>query len=609
MKNSKKQKHSNRKKQYQYRALISVSKKTGIALFAGELEKLGVEIVSTGGTAKEIREAGVPVTDVSEVTGHPECFDGRVKTLHPKIAGGILFRGDVPEDVKMAKKLGIKRIDLVVVDFYPFQQIIAKSGVSLAVAIEGIDVGGPNMVRAAAKNYPDATVVCDPADRNWVIKTFKAKKKLPLRLRLTLEQRLLLAQKVFTTTANYDGAISRYLGEQTGQLTDFLSLTDGRELAYAENRCQNPAHLFSGGGNNPLAISKFQVVAGNPSYIALADASSLVSVMCLMVNTFMRFKGQTPKIAIAGKHGNPCGAGISWHSEQEALLKALMGDSLAVMGGELITNFPITEELGQAAYKADTAEIGREYWGLDEILAPAISPQTIKLMSKKEKRRLLINPALTKAPFPGEEWTYRELHGGDWLRQRVPWFVLSYNQIISWTNEPLPNGSLDDLIIAFACCWRATSNTVALAKNGQLITLGCGQQDRIACVRLALDRANRAGHSVKGSVFASDAFFPYATSVPLPDKELYKLIEQARELSCIFGGPKKKDLPKALAALATAISRSDRREGPELLRDAGCIGGVVPADGKNLAEVQEFFRQAGMSVAFVAPENRGFAKH
>lgn len=596
-----------------YRALISVSNKVGIVEFAQRLAKLNFEIVSTGGTAKVLREGGVAVTDVAEITGFPEMMDGRVKTLHPKIHGGILARSNYAKDMEEMAQYGIKRFHLVVVDLYPFKQVVAKPETTFRDAMENIDIGGPTMLRAAAKNYMEIIVVCDPADRDWVIQALENKKDLPLNNRLSLEQSLELAKKVFATMADYDGAINNFLGRSTGKPADFLLLEKGHELAYAENRCQNPAFIFSGGGNNPLAVSKFQVMAGNPSYIAMADASQLVSIMCLMTETFRRTYGKVPFIAIAGKHGGPCGVGVSWVSEDEALIKALFGDSAAVMGGELITNFPITDELGLTVYDSDPTKIGRDHWGLDEILAPKISPATIELLGKKAKRRLLVNPALTDPPFPQEEWTYREQHGGDWLKQRLPKFVLSPDQIISWTGRPLQklhDELIDDLIIAFACCWRATSNTVALAKSRQLIGLGCGQQDRIACVRLCLDRANRAGHDTAGSVFASDAFFPYASA---PDETIdlepaMQFYQDDLRLMLALATNKREKLI-ALTQFAHVISQCDRREGPELLRDAGCIGGVVPADGKKLAEVQEFFRQAGMSVAFVAPENRGFARH
>lgn len=587
------------------RALISVSDKTGIVDFAQGLTKLGYQIVSTGGTAKHLREGGIEVVDVSQITGFPECFEGRVKTLHPKIHGGILYRSDKPDHLAKAAELGIDRIDMVVVDLYPFRKTVAKPNVAFDDAIENIDIGGPTMIRAAAKNFHDVIVICDPADREPVLSELKKFGEV------TEKGRLALAKKVFATMADYDGAIDQYLGTQIGKITEHLALKDGRELAYGENKCQNPAFIFSGGSDNPLAMTRFKVLAGNPSYIAMADASQLVDILCLMAEAFRRSMGKAPYIAIAGKHGNPAGAAISWEDPAVTIKDALMGDHVAVMGGELITNFPITDELGWLAHSTSEYRdvIGREHWGLDEILAPAISDETIETMGRKAKRRLLVNLALIQAPFPQEAWTYRRLHGGDWLKQRLSPFVLSPPEIQSWTGRPLEGENLANLIIAFACSWRASSNTVALAKDLKLIGLGCGQQDRRACVRLCLDRASRAGHNTRGSVFASDAFFPYA-SAPCESKALVGVMSVFNILrDRLKQTDNNKERVIILAELASLIDRNDRREGPELLADAGCIGGIVPADGKELPQVKKFFNDAEMRVAFVAPENRGFAKH
>lgn len=586
-----------------FRVLVSVSDKGNLFPFINGLRELGYEFISTGGTAKFLRGCDVAVTDVSEVTGFQECFEGRVKTLHPKVHGGLLYRRHVPEDVAKAAELGILPIDIVVVNLYPFQATIAKPDIAFDDAIEKIDIGGPAMIRAAAKNHRDVIVVCDPADYDWILRELKKTGDL------SKEHRLALAQKVFKLMSNYDGAIDTYLSEQSGQITEHLHMENGHELAYAENRCQNPAFIFSGGGNNPLAISKFQVVAGQPSFIAMADASRLVDVMCLMAESFRRSFGKTPYIVIVGKHGNPCGASIDWDYPERAIIKALKGDSVAVMGGELISNFPIDDEIGHLIYRTNDTKIGRPYWGLDEVLAPAISETIIELLGKKEKRRLLVNLALADPPFINDGWMYRYLYGGDWLKQRLSPFVLSPGEIQSWTNRPLEGDDLANLLIAWAIAWRATSNTVALAKNLELISLGCGQQDRIACVRLCLDRANRAGHDTKGSVVASDAFFPFAKNANEEEARARQLaIYYAMAESCKQTTTDEQRI-QILPHYAELFSQSDRREGTELLRDAGCVGGVVPADGKHLPEVKEFFRQAGMRVAFVAPENRGFAQH
>lgn len=390
---------------------------------------------------------------------------------------------------------------------------------------------------------------------------------------------------------------------------EILTLKNGRPLAYGENRCQNPAIIYDGGSNNPLAISKFEVASGDPSFIAMADISQLTSVLCLMSEAFRRWQGKIPYIAIAGKHGNPCGAAIDWNYPATAIGKALFGDPVAAMGGEVITNFGINSGHANLLFYSDKDEIGRDKWGLDVIAAPHFSSETIELLGKREKRRLLLNPALAEAPFPKEEWTYREVHGGDWLKQRLSRFVLSPEEIIHRTGKEILDSLFSDLIIAFACCWRASSNTVALVKEQMLIGLGCGQQDRIACVRLCLDRANRAGHNTKDSVFASDAFFPYATSGDLNAKNIRRLMVAAKKLHGKLIGKNTGAKIKILDNFTGLVSRLDRREGPELLADAGCIGGVVPADGNKLEEVKQFFQEKKMSVAFVAPENRGFSKH
>lgn len=389
---------------------------------------------------------------------------------------------------------------------------------------------------------------------------------------------------------------------------EIITLKNGRPLAYGENRCQSPAFIFSGGSDNPLSISKFQVVSGDPSYIAMADLSQLVSIMCLISEAFRRWKGRVPYIALAGKHGNPCGAAISWGNPIEALTNALYGDPVAVMGGEFTANFEINDFLAASLLHSKIDSVGRDKWGLDVIAAPGFSNFAITLLGKREKRRLLANPALKEAPYPEEEWTYRELHGGDWLKQRVPRFILTPDQIVSQTHN-LNEQMFTDLIIAFACCWRASSNTVALAKNNMLIGLGCGQQDRMACVRLCLDRANLADHDARNSVFASDGFFPFARSTDNNTDKIDRLMTAVRLLDANLAGKTEAEKIMILNNFSSLVSRLDRREGPELLADAGCIGGVVPADGKRLEEVKEFFSQKKMSVAFVAAENRGFSKH
>lgn len=386
-----------------------------------------------------------------------------------------------------------------------------------------------------------------------------------------------------------------------------INIGEPTELAYAENRDQNPAHLLpEASSTDPLSMQSFKVVSGGPSYISYADGSQVINILCLIAECFRRTFNKAPYIVVAGKHGNPCGAAISWTSPEEALEKALMGDYIAVMGGEVVVNFPVTDGLGQLLFAPRAGlDIGRNNWGLDIIFAPSFSDHSVEQLGKREKRRLLANPALASAPMPTDEWMLQPVRGG-FLRQKAANFVLSPKDIASWAGAELDKQDLENLLIAWAVCWRASSNTVALARDGMLIGLGCGQQDRIACVRLCLERSARAGHTTKGSVFASDGFFPYAYG-NLPEgrdmvAEFISKIESGRGKSVREG-------IQIITEAFFTLLEDDLREGAELLIDAGCIGGVVPGDGKNLEIVRKLFADSGLRVAFVAPEHRGFSKH
>lgn len=340
-------------------------------------------------------------------------------------------------------------------------------------------------------------------------------------------------------------------------------------LAYGENRCQSPAYLEPDMTDDPLAMHRYERVSGEESYINVADGDQIQEVLCLLASAFRQNFHAVPHIVVAGKHGNPCGLGVDWHDAHVAILKALRGDVIAVMGGEVITNFDIDDSCATHLLHAHEQTDGRPYWGLDIIFAPSFSQTAVDLLGKKEKRRLMANAALRDPFLSGQELMRRPVRGGT-LVQRRSTFILTPDRVASSTKsrDMLSDQALIDLLIAWATCWRATSNTVALARDGMLIGLGCGQQDRIACVELCLHRAHRAVHDVTGSFFASDAFFPYATS--------------------------KNGLVK---------------EGPELLVEAGCHGGVVPADGKNFDAVRAYFAAHDLHVLFVDKQFRGFSKH
>lgn len=398
-----------------------------------------------------------------------------------------------------------------------------------------------------------------------------------------------------------------------------IKLGKRKKLAYAENLYQNPAFLYPLLGNkDSLALHRFKVVSGEPAFITYADDHNILQVLCRAAMAFSAFKRKVPFIAVVGKHGNPCGVGVDQENPVAAVRKALMGDKIAVMGGELITNFYITDEIGQEIYepqaindsiiKADLGEKGK--WGLDLIAAPGFSEGTIELLGKKEKRRLLENSSLYKPSLPKEKIEFRPVRGGV-LVQGAANFILTLDKIL-FPGTPLvekiflnADGMFEDMIIACAVCYSASSNTVVLVKNRMLIGIGCGQQDRIACVQLCLTRAARAGHDVTGSVGASDAFFPYAHSTLPPIEEVESVIASMINLTA----NSTRDLLKQLSKKIQLINGLDRREGPELLIDAGCRGIVVPYDGIRKEEVKKLFEDNGVSAAFLPREYRGFAKH
>jgi len=581
-------------------ALISVYDKTGIVEFAKALIDMGWFILSSGGTANKLREAGLKVTDVADLVGGAAILGHRVVTLSREIHAGLLARC-ITADMAEMKKLGLPMIGLVCCDFYPLEKAIDSPVATIDSVVEMTDIGGPTMVRSAAKGR--RIVICNVADRGWVIS------KLQESGDLTDDDYQYLRAKAEFTVAKYclDSAI--YHGGQ--ELYLGLTASKAQELAYAENRCQNPAHLFKDGSDDPFAMHRFEIMAGDPSYISFADGNNILEIICTLAETFRRIDGKVPFLVIAGKHGNPCGAAFDWEDPGVAIKKALLGDGTAIMGGEVITNFKINAHLGQLLYATGDYQVrvGRDKWGLDIILAPDFDDETVELMGNKAKRRLLKNPAL-KDPQPStQKWIYKPVRGGVLTQKAYP-FYLSFNGIQEWVGQPMNKKKFQDLILAWAICWKASSNTIALAKDGQLIALGCGQQDRIACVRLCLERAARAGHDTQGSVFASDAFFPFAISKQ-PDYIIENFIGRIRNLSEVLErskDPAKQKLKK-LGKIALDIAAFDNREGTELLADAGCYGGIVPGDGNKLDEVKLFFRFVGMKVAILPPEIRGFAKH
>ena len=462
------------------RALLSVSDKTGLVDFAKNLTAAGYELISTGGTAKALRDAGLTVADISDITGFPEMLDGRVKTLHPKVHGGLLFLRDNEEHCKQAAKHGIEPIDLVVVNLYPFEQTISKPGVTLEHAIENIDIGGPSMLRSAAKNYRSVTVITDPADYAVVAGEISAQGDT------TLATRERLAAKVFRTTGYYDALIANYLAQRLSEPEVFpetfaLPLRRAQALRYGENPHQAAA-LY---GQFPR---HFQQLHGKElSYDNLIDITGAVRLI-------REFIGENPTVAIL-KHTNPCGLG-SGTTLAEAWDKAYATDRQAPFGGIIVVNRPLDLAVAQLI-----SEIFSEV-----IIAPAFEPDALTLLSKKKNLRLMVNSE-TSAPAPGFE--IRSAVGDSYLIQRGDADTVSTADWKVVTKRPPTDAEREALLFGWRVVKHVKSNAIVYAAHDRTLGIGAGQMSRIDSSRIAIWKASEAKLGLKGSIVASDAFFPF----------------------------------------------------------------------------------------------------
>ncbi len=474
------------------RALISVYDKSGVLEFAGQLAALGMEIVSTGGTAKLLREGGVPVRDVSELTGWPEMLGGRVKTLHPKIHGGILFRRGSADDRRQATDHGIAPIDLVVVNLYPFEATAAKAGLTAAELIENIDIGGPAMVRSAAKNFESVAVVTDPADYPRVASEIAAKREVSLAMRLEL------ARKAFAATARYDGLISTELERLTAaegavRLDQRAALPERLHLVLVQQQAMRY-------GENPHQLAALYVPAGRPaaglagarqlqgkelSYNNLVDLDAAWS----LVQEFAQ-----PAAAII-KHTNPCGA-----AEQETLVeayrKALACDPVSAYGGVMAFNRPVDAATAQEAAKLF----------VECIVAPGYDAPARAAFATKKNLRLMELPASGAAPA---ELALKCISGGI-LVQQPDRHVLAASDLKTVTDRAPTREELDAMLFAWKVVKHVKSNAIVFARTGQILGVGAGQMSRVDSVRIAVMKAQAP---LAGSVVASDAFFPFPDGV------------------------------------------------------------------------------------------------
>ncbi len=463
------------------RALLSVSDKTGLLPLAKALIEAGIEIISTGGTAKALREAGLTVTDLSAYTGFPEILGGRVKTLHPKAHGGLLFIRGNPQHEAVAKEHGILPIDLVVVNLYPFEQTIANPDATLAKAIENIDIGGPAMLRSAAKNHESVTVVVDPADYAEVAEQIKATGET------TLELRRQLAAKVFERTAAYDGAIAEYLGRTFRNASRdlpnhlFIQAPLVQPLRYGENPHQKAA-LYG------RFSSFFKQLHGKElSYNNILDLTSAAGLIG-------EFAYDGPTLVIL-KHTNPCGVGRAG-TLREAWDKAYATDQQAPYGGIIAVNKPLD---------ADCAEAISEIFS-EVIVAPGFTPDALEILRKKKHLRLI------ELLRPMRESLARNLRsvGADsfLLQENDLHFTTSENVKYATVRRPT-SAELRAMLFGWRVVKHVKSNAIVYAGEDRTLGIGAGQMSRVDSSEIAVWKAGKAGLSLKGSVVASDAFFPF----------------------------------------------------------------------------------------------------
>ncbi len=508
------------------RALISVSDKTGIVELAKELSSMGVEILSTGGTAKKLRTERVKITDVSQYTGFPEMLGGRLKTLHPKIHGGLLWRRDNDQDAREIKSNNIGSIDLVVVNLYPFEETVSKSDVTFDDAIENIDIGGPTMLRAASKNFKDVAVVVDPADYKTVLDEMKAHDR-----EVSYDVKFNLAKKVFSHTARYDTLISNYLSKHGASKTIFpetfnQSYVKMNDLRYGENPHQKAA-VYRESLYKDLSIVDAKILQGKEmSYNNFLDSSAALDIVKEFQDT----------AAVIVKHNNPCGVALA-DTIESAYRKAFETDPVSAFGGVIALNRDVNE--------ATAKEILNLF--VEIIIAPGFDPDALKLLSSKPNIRLLRLDINRKATG----FDIRKIQGGLLAQERDTGMIESIKSLkVATKRQPS-----DDELAALAFAWKIgkhmKSNAVIYSSKDRTLGIGAGQTSRVDSARLAAMKAANYDVSLKNSAVASDAFFPArdgidavaaagATSIIQPggsikDKEVIAACDE-HNIAMVFSG-------------------------------------------------------------------------
>ena len=484
------------------KALISVSDKTGVVEFAKGLVALGWEILSTSGTMKLLKESGVPVTSVSDVTGFPEICDGRVKTLHPKIHGALLARRDIPEHMKELKDNDIETIDLVCVNLYPFRETIAKPDVTMEDAVEHIDIGGPSMLRSAAKNWESVTVVCNPADYETVLSEIKAGGNT------TRETRLKLSAKAYTHTAEYDMAISTYMRAQAGLPEKlFLEYDLKQELRYGENPHQE-AKFFASTVKEPFSLATAEQLNGKElSYNNIQDANATLNIAREFDEPF----------CVGVKHMNPCGSATG-KTIAEAWKKAYEADKTSIFGGIVAANREIDLE---------TAQMLKPIF-LEIVMAPSFAPDALELLCSKKNLRVL-KVDMSKDNTVRKQ--YVSMNGGMLVQDRdINTKPVAADQCVTELKPTVDQ--LADMEFAWKIVKHVKSNAIVVAKGGMTYGVGAGQMNRIGSAEIALKQAQNTLKEedkdimTEGLVLASDGFFPFNDCVALAAEYGIKAIVQ-----------------------------------------------------------------------------------
>lgn len=469
------------------RALVSVSDKRGVVEFCQNLRRLGWEIIATGGTQKLLEDSGVSTIGISDVTGFPEICDGRVKTLHPKVHGGLLARRDDESHLKALRDNSIEFIDMVCVNLYPFRQTIAKPDVKMEDAIENIDIGGPSMLRSAAKNYRDVTVVCDPEDYNRIISEIEETGNT------TAKTRLELSAKAYTHTAEYDMCIATYM-RRAAELNEklFASFDLVQSLRYGENPHQT-AKFYASEERVPYSLATARQLNGKEmSYNNIQDANAALNIVREFSEPF----------AVGLKHMNPCGAAIG-ADIVEAWTKAYEADKVSIFGGIVAVNREVTKEV---------AELMKPIF-LEIIMAPSFTPEALEVLCTKKNLRLL---EVDMGELSKPQTQYVSVNGG-LLVQQLDTETKEVVADMCVTDRKPTAEELEDMNFGWRIVKHVKSNAIVAVKDGHTVGVGAGQMNRVGSAEIALKQAKAAGFT-SGLVLASDGFFPFDDTVTLAEQ-------------------------------------------------------------------------------------------